>query len=153
MIIIIFPMIYFYTVIAAIAAVGVELAVFLQKWIIEITVALWLLSTYIAIRSGRKTKDPESKVWIYSMPIALIPIFYMVIQSLYDCVLRSGALEGIFLLFLAFPLTFCCTTCGCLGSAWIGSWFKKHTWLGVLVTAIGNAMIFRFLYNIWGPIG
>ena len=116
MIIIVFPMIYFYAVIAAIAAVGVELSVFLQKWIIEITVAIWLLSAYIAIRSGRKTKDPESKVWVYSMPIALIPIFYMVIQSLYDCVLRSGALEGIFLLFLAFPLTFCCTTCGCLGS-------------------------------------
>lgn len=153
MIIIIFPMIYFYAVIAAIAAVGVELAVFLQKWIIEITVALWLLSAYIAVRSGRKTKDPESKVWIYSMPIALIPIFYMVIQSLYDCVLRSGALEGIFLLFLAFPLTFCCITGGCLGSVWIGSWFKKHTWLGVLVATIGNAMIFRFMYNIWGPIG
>lgn len=154
MIIIVFiPMIYFYAFLIAVAAVGMELAILLQKWIVEISVVLWLLITFFAIRAGRKDKDPENKIWAYGMPIALIPIFYTVIQSLYDCVLRTGALRGMFLLFFAFPLTFCSISFGSLGSVWVGSWFKKHTWLGVLVAALGNALIFRFLYNIWGPIG
>ena len=152
-IIAIIPVIYFYVVIAAVAAVGMELAIFLQKWIVEISIALWLLVAFFAFRSGRKEKDPENKIWTYGMPIALIPILYTVIQSLYDCVLRTGALEGMFLLFFAFPLTFCSIAFGSLGSVWVGSWFQKHTWLGVGVAALGNALIFRFIYNIWGPIG
>ena len=95
-IIAIIPVIYFYVVIAAVAAVGMELAVFLQRWIVEISVVLWLLVAFFAFRSGRKEKDPENRIWAYGMPIALIPILYTVIQSLYDCVLRTGALEGIY---------------------------------------------------------
>ena len=153
MIIVIFPIIYFYAVIVAIAAVGVELAVFLQKWILEISIVLWILCAVKSFRAGIKSKDSEEKIWLFSMPIALIPILYMVIQSLYDCVLRTTALKGIFLLFLGFPVSFCGTLVVCLGSVWIGSWFRKHTWLGVLVAAIGNGYIFQFMYRLWGPIG
>lgn len=146
------PMIYFYAVLIAIAAVGVELAVFMQKWIVQISAGLWLVSALFAIRTGRRDTDSESKIWAYSMPIALIPIFYTVIQSLFDCVLRTGALKGMFLLFFAFPLTFCWTAFVSLGSVWVGSWFKPHTWLGVFVATLGNAILFWRIYNIWGPI-
>lgn len=152
-IIAIIPVIYFYAVLAAIAAVGMELAVFLQKWILEISIVLWVLVTFFSIRSGRKDKNLENKIWAFGMPIALIPIFYTVIQSLYDCVLRTGALKGMFLLFFAFPLTFCSISFASIGSVWVGSWFKEHTWLGVCIAAIGNFLVFRFVYSVWGPIG
>lgn len=64
MIIVIFPVIYFYAIVLAVVAVGVELAVFLQKWIVELSVVLWLFCAYKAVRSGLKTRDPESKIWL-----------------------------------------------------------------------------------------
>ena len=147
------PVVYFYVVLAAVVAVGFELATFLQKWIIEISVVLWLLITIFSIRSGRKDTNPEDRIWAYGAPLALIPILYTVIQSLYDCVLRTGVFEGIILLFLAFPITFCAISFCSLGSVWLGSLFQKRTWIGVLVAGLGNALIFQFLYGIWGPIG
>ena len=152
MIIVIFPIIYFYAVVFAIAAVGIELAVFLQRWILEISAVLWLVCTYKAFRTAVKSRDPEEKVWLFSLPFALVPLLYMVIQSLYDCVLRTGALKGIFLLFFAFPISFCGTVLLCALFIWIGSWFRKHIWLGVLVSAAGNAALLHFLFNLWGPL-
>ena len=147
MFIVFIPVIYFIALILAVAAVGVRLAVFLQKWIVLISAVLWLVISFFSIRSGRKEKNPEEKFYSYGIPIALIPILYTTIICLNDFVSSKG-IWAIISLFTAVPLTFCAVTAVAIGFVWLGSLLKKHIWLGLGITAMGNFLILRFIYTL-----
>ena len=101
----------FFTVAAAIMilvplALGMQLIVFLDKYMWPASIIFWGVIIAFCILVGRKEKNDHDKWFMYSGWSALLPVYCFLIGTIKDIVTMKGS-EIILAVLLELPLCFC----------------------------------------------
>lgn len=101
----------FFTVAAAIMilvplALGMELIVFLNKYMWQASLLFWGIIITFCILVGRKEKNEHDKWYMYSAWSNLLPVYFFLIGAIKDIMAMRG-FEIVLAVLLELPLCFC----------------------------------------------
>lgn len=138
----------FCTVVAAIIilvplALGIELIVFLNQYLWQVSLVFWGIIIAFCIFVGRNQKNPHDKAFMWSGWSALLPVYCFLIGAINDIVAMKG-FEVILAVLLELPLCFCFCLGGGLSICLLAE--KIEDPLGeAVVMMVGNVLFTLFV--------
>lgn len=141
----------FCTVVAAIIilvplALGIELIVFLNQYLWQVSLVFWGIIIAFCIFVGRNQKNPHDKAFMWSGWSALLPVYCFLIGAINDIVAMKG-FEVILAVLLELPLCFCFCLGGGLSISLLAE--KIEDPLGeAVVMMVGNVLFTLFVTSI-----
>lgn len=138
----------FFTVVAAIIilvplALGIELIVFLNQYLWQVSLVFWGIIIAFCIFVGRNEKNPHDKAFMWSGWSALLPVYCFLIGAINDIVAMKG-FEIILAVLLELPLCFCFCLGGGLSISLLAE--KIEDPLGeAVVMMVGNILFTLFV--------
>lgn len=141
----------FFTVAAAIMilvplALGMELIVFLNEYMWQVSFLFWGIIVVFCILVGRKEKNLHDKAFMWSGWSALLPVYCFTIGAVKDIVAMKG-FEIILAVLLELPLCFCF----CLGGGLAISLFAEKIedpFAEAIVSIVGNILFTLFVTSL-----
>lgn len=138
----------FFTVAAAIMilvplALGMELIVFLDKYMWQTSLLFWGIIIVFCILVGQKEKNPHDKAFMWSGWSALLPVYCFLIGAIKDIMAMKG-FEIILAVLLELPLCFCFCLGGGLAISLLAEKIEDP-FAEATVSIIGNIMFTLFV--------
>ena len=142
----------FFSVAAAIMvlvplALGMELIVFLDKYMWQASLLFWGIIIAFCILVGRKEKNEHDKWFMYSGWSSLLPVYCFLIGAIKDIVAMKG-FEIILAVLLELPLCFCFCLGGGLSINLLAEKIEDP-FCEATVSIVGN-ILFTFFVTTFG---
>ena len=142
----------FFSVAAAIMiliplALGMELIVFLDKYIWEASILFWVIVIGFCFFLGHKEENKNEKWFLYTGWSCLLPVYCFLIGAIKDILAMRG-FNVLLAVLIELPLCFCFSLAGGLGIGCLAEKIKEPI-AEVAVMLIGN-ILFTFFVTSFG---